>query len=404
MLRKRKFNVVTALGAAQLLAWSSSYYLPAILATAIAREFQVATPVIFAAFSLALVVSAFLGPWAGRFIDRHGGRNMLMATNVLFAAGLAVLGTAPNLLVLVLAWVLIGVAMGCGLYEAGFATLVRLYGMDSRSAITGITLIAGFSSTVGWPLTSLFEAQLGWRGACLAWATLHVLVAMPLNGSLPRASLINDPLINDPPPEDVPADPEALPQARAPRMATLVLSLVFAITWFTSTAMAAHMPQLMQAAGTTLAAAVAIGALIGPAQVAARLFEFSVLRHLHPLWSARCASLAHPLGVVVLAALGAPAAVAFTLLHGAGNGILTVAKGTLPLAIFGPHGYGLRQGWLSMPARIAQACAPFVFGVALDQWGVHALWITAALGVLAFAALQLLPVGAPRRPIAHQGR
>jgi MFS family permease len=263
-------------------------------------------------------------------------------------------------------------------------------------------------------LTSLFEAHLGWRGACLAWAALHVLVAMPLNASLPRAlridALPTDSLPIDTPrastsqPVEVPADAEAPPQTGAPRMATLVLALVFAITWFTSTAMAAHMPQLMQAAGTTLAAAVAIGALIGPAQVAARLFEFSVLRHLHPLWSARCASLAHPLGVVVLAVLGAPAAVAFTLLHGAGNGILTVAKGTLPLAIFGPHGYGLRQGWLSMPARIAQACAPFVFGVALDQWGVRALWITAALGVLAFAALQLLPVSAPRRPTVRPDR
>ncbi|HNE71710.1 MAG TPA: MFS transporter, partial [Giesbergeria sp.] len=143
--------VVVRLGTAQTLAWASSYYLPALLAQPMARDLGVGTSTIFAAFSLALVVSALLGPLAGHAIDRHGGRPVLLGTNLLFAAGLGALALAQGPVGLFAAWALIGIAMGSGLYEAAFATLVRLYGQGARGAITGITLLAGFASTVGWP-------------------------------------------------------------------------------------------------------------------------------------------------------------------------------------------------------------------------------------------------------------
>ena len=175
----------------------------------------------------------------------------------------------------------------------------------------------------------------------------------------------------------------------------VLLAVVFAVTWFVSTAMAAHLPQLLMASGATLTAAVAAAALIGPAQVAARLLEFGLLRRMHPLLSARLATLMHPVGAAVLVLIGAPAAAAFALLHGAGNGILTIAKGTLPLVLFGPHAYGERQGLLMVPARIAQALAPWLFGVCLARWGANALWLSAALGLVAFGALLLLRQDAP---------
>jgi hypothetical protein len=170
----------------------------------------------------------------------------------------------------------------------------------------------------------------------------------------------------------------------------LILSFVFASTWFISTAMAAHLPRLMQAAGATLATAVFVGSLIGPAQVAARVAEFGWLRQVHPLLSARLASAMHPIGVGVLLVGGPALAPLFGILHGAGNGILTIAKGTLPLVLFGSTGYGARQGWLMVPARVAQAVAPFLFGVALDRLQAGALWVTAGLGLAAFAALLAL--------------
>ncbi len=384
---------VARLGTAQTLAWASSYYLPAVLAAPMAHDLGVATPTVFAAFSVALIVSALLGPFAGRAIDRHGGRPVLVGTNLLFVAALAGMALAQGPVGLFAAWVLMGVAMGSGLYEAAFATLVRLYGQSARSAITGITLIAGFASTVGWPLSAWMETQWGWRGACAGWAALHLLVGMPLNGWLPRADTAKK---RPPPSADEPVAATSEPGEPSPSTAahplrtTVLLSFVFAVTWFTSTAMAAHLPRLLQARGTSLQAAVAMAALVGPAQVAARLLEFGLLRRLHPLLSAQLAAAAHPVGAGLLMVLGGPAAAVFTLLHGAGNGILTIAKGTLPLVLFGPAGYGARQGLMMVPARVAQAFAPVLFGMALDRTGAAALWLTTLLGLAALAALWLL--------------
>jgi len=383
-----KLAPVLALGSAQTLAWGSSYYLPAVLATPIARDLDVAPATVFAAFSAALLVSAALGPHAGRAIDRWGGRFFLAGTNVVFAAGLAALSLAHGPWSLFLAWAVLGVGMGSGLYEAAFAALVRLYGTGSRGAITGITLIAGFASTVGWPLSALLESHFGWRGACLGWAALHLVVGIPLNLSLPRAG----PLAAAP----ATASGSAPASRQATQRAAVLLAVAFAATWFISTAMAAHLPRLLQASGVTLAVAVGIGALIGPAQVAGRLLEFGWLRRVHPMLSARLAALLHPLGALALGVFGAPAAAVFAVLHGAGNGILTIAKGTLPLVLFGPAGYGHRQGWLMVPARIAQALSPWLFGLLLDRWGANALWISATIGLLAFAALWLLRAPAPQ--------
>jgi predicted MFS family arabinose efflux permease len=385
MLISNRTSVVARLGTAQTLAWASSYYLPAMLATSMAADLGVSVTTVFAAFSFALIVSAVFGRWAGQLIDHHGGRPVLIGTNVLFAAGLVALALAQGPVLMFLAWGLIGVAMAAGLYDAAFATLVRLYGHDARSSITGITLIAGFASTVGWPLTAWLEHEFGWRGACLCWAGLHLLLGLPLNASLPSSEAT--PGVS---PVAASVSPTAAPAPAATGATfwpTVMLSLVFAVTWFTSTAMAAHLPRLLQSHGLTLAAALALAALVGPAQVAARLLEFGFLRKVHPLLSAQLATAAHPLGAVLLMVLGGPAALLFTVLHGAGNGILTIAKGTLPLVIFGPKGYGARQGLLMVPARVAQAFAPLVFGLAIDQFGGGALWVSTGVGLVGLAAL-----------------
>lgn len=393
--------LVLRLGTAQTLAWASTYYLPALLAQPMAEGLRVPVSQVWTAFTVALLVSAALGPWAGRFIDQRGGRPLLVLCSLLFATGLALLSQSQGTASLLLAWLVLGVAMGGGLYEAAFATLVRLQGSGARASITGITLVAGFASTVGWPLTAWMEAQLGWRGACLGWAGLHLLVGLPLNAWLPRAPVPPVP----PGPaaaqqaSGAPGEPER-PETRtgstgpdtpqAGRWTAALLAYVFAATWFISTAMATHLPQLLVASGTTLAGAVAIGALVGPAQVAGRLLEFGLLRRWHPLLSARAASLMHPLGVAVWLVLGPVAGSVLALLHGAGNGILTIAKGTLPLVYFGPLGYGRRQGWMSAPARVAQALAPLVFGACVERWGAGALWVSGAIGASALGALLCL--------------
>lgn len=386
-------RVVGALGTAQTLAWASSYYLPAMLAAPMAADLGVATPTVFAAFSGAMVVSALVGPWAGLAIDRHGGRVVLAGTSLVFALGLGMLGFAQGLWTMVIAWLVIGAAMGAGLYEAAFSSLVRLYGQHARGAITGITLLAGFASTVGWPLSAWMEARFGWRNACLGWAGIHLLIGLPLNAWLPTLPSPAQPertAAADPAQAMASASPSPVAAAGGAGYATALLAFVFAATWFISTAMATHLPRMLEAAGATLAAAVAVGALVGPAQVAGRVLEFGFLRRVHPLLSARLAALAHPAGVTVLLMAGPVAAPLFAILHGAGNGILTIAKGTLPLALFGAQGYGARQGWLMLPARIAQALAPLLFGLALDAWGANALWLSGAIGLAACGALMLL--------------
>jgi MFS family permease len=377
--------VVVALGSAQTLSWASSYYVPAVLATPMALDLGLSPTWVFAAFSMALVISALAGPFAGRWIDAFGGRGLLGVSNLVLAASLALLASATETVSLFLAFAFMGIAMGIGLYEAAFATLTAIYGSEARARITGITLVAGFASTIGWPLSGLMEAAWGWRFACLGWAALQLAVALPLNLLLPaggeksREGKVSAAL---------PA--EAGTAAPVPRFAMPLLAFVFAAGLFTSTAMAAHLPRLLEAAGATTTAAIAAGALIGPAQVAARIAEFGLMRRVHPLTTARVASTAHPLAVGALLLFGGPAAFAFAAIHGAGNGIMTIIKGTLPLALFGPAGYGARTGLLNAPARLLQSFAPLIFGLALERFGASAALFTGAIGLLSVAALLAL--------------
>jgi MFS family permease len=378
-MRMKRAVVVGALGTGQTLAWGSSYYLPAILADPIAAGLGLSRTVVFAVFSGALLVSAVLGPAVGRAIDQRGGRGILALSNLVLGAGLVALALTQGIATLAAAWAVLGVGMAMGLYDPAFATLTGLYGRAARGPITGVTLIAGFASTVGWPLSALLEAHFGWRGACLVWAGLHLLIGLPLNRLLiPRA----------PPPEKL-AQTEGQP-APAPRGAMPLLAFIFAATWFVTGAMAAHLPHLLEIAGASATAAIAAAALVGPAQVGARLIEFGVMRRVHPVVSARIAAVLHPIGAIVLLAIGPAAITAFSVLHGAGNGLLTIAKGTLPLAIFGPIGYGHRNGVLGAPARAAQAASPLIFGILVDRMGVAALTVSAGLSLSALFALLLL--------------
>jgi MFS family permease len=386
----RRSVVVSTLGITQTLAWGSTYYLTAVFADPVSDALQLPRVWFFGIFSAALLLSGLLGPLAGRMIDKHGGRDVLAATNIIFAAGLVCLSFATGIGTLALAWALIGIGMGFGLYEAAFATVAGLYGRNARNAITGITLYAGFASTVGWPTSSLFIDTFGWRDACLAWAVLHLVIGLPMNRFLV--------------PKTHPRPPEPVIEHAAPSgvpWTMIVLAGVFGATWFVSTAMASHLPRLLEAMGSTPAIAIFAASLVGPAQVAARLVEFTMLRRLSPMIAARLATGLHPIGAALLAIFGPAVAVPFVLLHGGGNGMLTIARGTLPLALFGPAGYGLRIGLLAAPARILQGGAPLLFGLVLDRGGpLAALLLSGALTGVSFLALFAISASAPAaRPV-----
>ncbi|PTU30062.1 MFS transporter [Stenotrophobium rhamnosiphilum] len=375
-------RVVTAVGFGQMLAWGSSYYLLAIIARPMAAGLGLNPVWIYAAFSAALLVAALLGPWVGARIDRHGGGKVLLFSNAVFAAGLTTLAVSQGPVSMIAGWLLIGAAMPMGLYDAAFSTLVSLYRLEARRSIVGVTLIGGFASSVSWPLTAALDAHFGWRVACAVWAVLHLTVGMGIHAFLvPRVK----------PVAIHPDATETVQPVAAPSNTTLwILAATFTCNGFIFAAMAAHLPRVLQAAGCTPTAAVAAAALLGVSQVVARLADAGFLHRVHPLIAGRIAVSLHPLGAFLLFVFGAPVAVVFTALHGASVGLMTIVKGTLPLALFGSAGFGRRAGLLEAPSRVVQALAPIAFGLMLDSWGAHVLWISGAIGCVGFCGLMIL--------------
>jgi MFS family permease len=385
------YRIVTVVGAAQIISHAGAYYLAAVIAAPASVELSISSATLYAGLSLALAVSGLAGPTAGKLVDRFGGRPVLIASNLLLAAGLSLLALAQGLGLLLLAYAVLGLGMATGMFEVAFAAVVRIFGKKSHNVLVGVTMVAGFASVAGWTISVFVEARYGWRGVCWFWAALNVLVALPLNALIPRAP--------DNPDGTKPAEVgkqagevtaiTALDPKRE-KYLTILLAFVFASSGFISMGMMSHLPRLLEGVGVPLLIAFSIGALVGPAQITGRILDFTFLRRLHPLVGTRIAALAHPLGIAVLVILGAPFAALFVVLHGLGNGILIISRGTLPLALFGPQGFGRRQGWLTMPAKFAQAIAPFAFGLALTQWGTGVLWLTFGLAMCSFAALCLI--------------
>ena len=387
-------RLVGALGLVQVLAWGSSFYLATVLARPMAEDTGWPLGLVAGGVSLGLLVSGLAAPRVGRLIAARGGRPVMAGGFGLLALGLAVLGLAPHPAVYVLGWVVLGLGMSATLYDAAFSTLVGALGTGAaegvaRRGITAITLFGGFASTVCWPLSAFLVAQVGWRGACLSYAGLMLAVCLPLILlAVPRVAFR---VLAETPTVSQPALPKRPILAGTQRLQFLLLASVLMLAGFLATVLLIHLVTLVQANGVAAADAVALGMLIGPAQVGARILEFSFLRRFHPLVSARIATLCHPIGAAVLALYGGPAAAVFVVLHGMGNGVLTIAKGTLPLAVFGPVGYGARTGLISAPSRLLQATAPFLFGLVLEGGGVAwALWLTAGCCLAAFVALLLL--------------
>jgi MFS family permease len=394
-----KTKAVGTMGLAQIIASAAAQYLPAVIAVQAASALNLPHVALFAGFSIALVISALLGPYAGRLVDRLGGRPVLMLSNIFFAVSLITLGFAQGLWTLVLAYVFMGLGLATGLFEVAFAALVRLFGREARSTITGLTLVAGFASFVGWTVSVYVEARYGWRGVCWFWALVHLCIGLPLHAMMPTPSRIlasmadTKPKATEPPKaittnsEDITINPQ---QRRKEIIVGVLLAYVFAANAFVGMGLMMHLPRLLQEMGVAVALAFTISSFVGPSQVVGRLIDYFYMQRWHPLISTRWAAACHPVAALLLIIFAGPIAFVFVLVHGIGNGILIIARGNLPLAIFGANGYGRRQGWLMMPAKLAQAAAPFLFGLALTQWGAHILWLTLALGLSVLVALCLI--------------
>jgi MFS family permease len=359
---------------AQILAWGSSYYLISVLAKPIGAETGWPLSWIVGGLAFGFLVSGLVSPKVGRLIERHGGRPVLAASALLLSLGLLLLAVAPTVPIYFAAWTVLGAAMGAGLYDPAFSTLGRLYGEQARGAITQVTLFGGFASTVCWPLSAFMVEHVGWRGACAAYAVIHLIVTLPLYwfGLPPQAA--------GQAPKRVVAESRAALRPEY-RVVFLLLAAGLTLASVVMTVISIHLLTILQARGMALAAAVGLGALVGPSQVGARVLETLVGRKLHPIWSMVASTVLVAVGLGMLA--GAPGVVgAGIVLYGAGSGIRSIARGTVPLALFGRDGYAVLMGKLAMPTLVAQAASPFLGAVLLDRFGT-----TATLTVLCVAAV-----------------
>ncbi len=358
--------VITGLGIGQIFAWGASYYLPAVLAKPIVEDTGWSLPWVIGGLSLGLLVAGLVSPWMGRTIGQRGGRPVLMASTVLLAAGLCLLALTPSIPVYLAAWVLIGTGMGAGLYDPAFATLGRLYGETARSAITTLTLFGGFASTVCWPLSAFLVTHLGWRGTCFAYAAFYLAVLLPIYyATLPREA---GPSQLPPAPVTPPIDAPA-PLVVQTRLLFVLLAVAITLSAMISTLLSVHLLTILQSRGVSLAAAVALGALVGPSQVGARTIEFFIARYHHPIWTKLVSTLLVALGVSALWA-SLPILALPLVFYGAGIGLESIARGTLPLVLFAGPRYAATVGRLAMPSLMAQAAAPSIGAVLLNSYGV----------------------------------
>ena len=383
--------VIATLGVAQILAWGSSYYLPAVLARPIAADTGWPLAWVVGGVSLGLLVAGLASPRIGRIIEARGGRIPMAASAVLMAAGLVALTLAPTLALHVACWGVIGLGMAAGLYDATFATLGRQYGQQARSAIASLTLIGGFANTVCWPLSAFLLARFGWRGACLSYAAIDVVLLLPAYLLvLPRR----------PPPYVAVARVEA----EAPPAGARLLVLLAAVNTFgllISAAFSIHLLNLLTARGIAPAVAVAFGAALGPAQIAGRLAIIFGARRLHPVWTLLAWTGLVAIGLVLLWAWPGALAVALAC-YGACIGIGSIARGTVPLALFGAGGYATRMGKLALPALLAQAAAPVLFAVLIERAGASVtLGVLAGVAGVDLALTVALIAASRRRRAAH---
>lgn len=388
-----RWRAVPVLGLTQILCWGAMFYTPVLMVPLIAQTRGWSIAFTMGGFSIGLLAAGVTAPWVGRGIDRYGGHVVMAIGSLTGALGFVLLVTAAHPAAYVFAWIVLGVAMGANLYDATFASLGRIFGIEARSAITAVTLAGGFASTVSWPVTYLLLSTLGWQTTYLVYAGVLMLVAAPLHAfALPRLRAVAVPAVAT----DAPAQPAALP----PRGLTfLLVATAFAAYAFVPSGLSAHLLAIFQRGGVEAATAVSIGALFGPAQVGARLIEFLFARNLHPLLIARGAVSALLIGFAMLEVVGVSVATAaiFMLMFGGSNGLITITRGAVPLSLFGAAGYGRIIGRLAAPFLLMQAAAPLVMAFVVERvsdpaaLGLAALFALAALACF-FAIRKPVPV------------
>ena len=382
---------VCALGITQITAWGTSYYCLGVLANPIAADTGWSRSLIYFGFTVSLLVMGAVSAWAGRAIDRYGAQAVMTTGTVLVSAGLMLLGMVRSEAAYLAVWAFLGLGMRLCLYDAAFAALVQVVPSRGRQAISYLTLFGAFASTVFWVVGHYLNEALGWR-ATLGWfAAINLAICLPLNwfGLAHREHAAGS---------DTPAAAKAAPegatlQGRVRKIGIALFALVMSLNGFVFGVVTVQLVPLLEASGLATAAAVWVASMKGFAQFGGRVVEIVFGRNLHAITVARIAIGVLPASFLVLLVSGGnlQAVVAFTLLMGASQGVITIVRGAVPLSLFGAQGYGAVLGVIATPILVVNAVSPTAFAWIVDRWG----WGPARLSLLvgcsaALVAMELM--------------
>jgi len=393
-------RAVTALGFVEIISWGTTVYSLGVLGAPIAADTGWSRTTVFAGLTIGLLASGAVSTRVGRETDARGGRMVMATGSVIAGLALGALAMATSEFVYLATWVAIGVAMRMVLYDAAFSALVQAAPAEGRRAIGYLTLFGGLASTVFWPIGHWLATSLGWRGAILVFAALHLLVCLPLVlYSLRGARGVTVHGAPVPPANSVATAPAASTHEAPPleagdrRLAIRLFTIIMSANAFVFAALSVHMVAVIEHAGVATATAVFLASLKGIAQVAGRAWEIVFARHMTSITVGRIAIVLMPAAFVALVLSGARVELilAFTLLFGISNGLVTIVRGAVPLALFGHSEYGTLLGKLAAPQLIASALAPFAFAGIVDLWGYDAgVAAMFAASLVALAGMELL--------------
>jgi hypothetical protein len=383
---------VNALGITQITAWGTSYYCLGVLAKPIVADTGWPMTTVFLGFSVALLVMGFISTWVGRLIDRIGARAVMCAGTIIVSAGLVALSQVWDQVSYLAVWAVIGIGMRCCLYDAAFAALVQVTPSRGRKAISYLTLYGAYASTVFWVVGHYLNEAYGWRGTLIAFAAINIAICLPLNwlGLLRR----------DPP--DDSAAPVAAPAAspdgpalegRMRVIGIMLFALIMSLNGFVFGVISIQLVPLLEAAGLAGAAAVWVASLKGHGQFAGRVVEIFFGRNLKAMTIARIAIAVVPASLILLFLARGDfiQLVVFTLLLGASQGVITIVRGAVPLALFGAKGYGAVLGVIATPILLVNAFSPAAFALLVVQFGWDvSLYALFACSVVTWVAIELM--------------
>jgi MFS family permease len=380
---------VNALGLTQITAWGTSYYCLGVLAKPIGADTGWSTGTIFLGFSVALVVMGLISTWVGRLIDRVGARAVMSIGTIIVSAGLLALSQASTVAAYIAIWAVLGVGMRCCLYDAAFAALVQVVPSRGRAAISYLTLYGAYASTVFWVIGHYLNDAYGWRGTLLIFAAVNLVVCLPLNWlGLSR---------REPPIQAAPSAKAATESAEAPALegrlrviGIALFALIMSLNGFVFGVVSIQLVPLLEASGLAAAAAVWVASLKGHGQFAGRLVEIFFAKNLKAMTVARIAIGVLPASLVLLMLAHGELMllIAFTVVLGASQGVITIVRGAVPLALFGTKGYGAVLGLIATPILLVNAFSPTVFALIVEQVG----WQNAFNALLVCAILSWLAI------------